>query len=86
MGNIQKDIPDIERRYWSDFEGYFEILKGKSQAFRTWEQRAFWGDVSRRSAVQMGNRLKKLAGKLPDRFNELKKKTLSEISKIAPEG
>jgi len=86
MGNIQKDIPDIERRYWTDFGQYMEIIHGKSEAFKTWEQRLFWADVSRRSAVQMGNRLKKLAGQHPARFTELKKKTLAEISKIAPEG
>ena len=74
MANLNTSIEKIENQYWRHYRSYFDIINGDEPAFKTESSRRIWGEVSRKEAVKMGNRFKKLTGNFPKNFEDLKKK------------
>ena len=72
MTNLQTDCTKIEKRYWYHINSIDELKAGTAGA-SLMTNAEYWIEFSRKEAVKYGNRLFKLCGVYPDRFNEVKK-------------
>ena len=72
MVNIQTNIAKIEKRYWASYERMNLILNGGGGP-GIQSNADHWAELYRKDAVTMGNRLFKLTGVYPDKFDEVKR-------------